>query len=186
MLLRGVEDRLKAFARLVRQPLAPSIEQIRIGPPRRSTDPPAELVQLRQPEGVRTIDDDGVRVRDVEARFDDRRAHQHVGLAGREGDHHLLEGTLRHLAVADDEPGIGQQPAELLGLRLDRLDAVVDVEDLPAAVELAQDRVADEPGRRFGDACLDRQSILGRRLDDRQVADPGHRQVEGPRDRRRR
>ena len=88
-----------------------------------------------------------------------------------------------HLAVADDEPRVGQHPAELLGLRLDRLDAVVDVEDLAAAVELAQDRVADEAGGRLGDAGLDRQPVLRRRLDDAQVADAGQRQVERPRDR---
>ena len=88
-----------------------------------------------------------------------------------EREHHLLERALRHLAVADDEPGAGQHPAELLGLGLDRLDPVVDVEDLAAPVELAQDRVADEPGRRLGDPGLDRQAVLGRRLDDAQVAD---------------
>ena len=60
----------------------------------------------------------------------------------------------------------GSIRAELLGLGLDRLDPVVDVEDLAAAVELAQDRVADEPGRRLGDPRLDRQPVLGRRLDD--------------------
>ena len=66
----------------------------------------------------------------------------------------------------DDDPGAGQQPAQLLGLGLDRLDPVVDVEDLAAAVELAQDRVLDEAGRRLGDPGLDRQAVLRRRLDD--------------------
>ena len=103
-----------------------------------------------------------------------------------ERDHHLLELALGHLAVADDEPGARQHPPELLGLGLDRLDPVVDEEDLAAAVELAQDRVADEPGRRLGDPRLDRQAVLGRRLDDRHVADAGQRQVQRPRDRRRR
>ena len=74
--------------------------------------------------------------------------------------------ALGHLAVADDDPRAGQHPPELLGLGLDRLDPVVDEEDLAAAVELAQDRVADEPGRRLGDARLDRQPVLRRRLDD--------------------
>ena len=80
-------------------------------------------------------------------------------------EHDALEVPLRHLAVADDDPDVGQEPSELLGLGLDRLDPVVDVEDLPAAVELAQDRVANEPGRGLRDARLDRQAILGRRLD---------------------
>ena len=182
--LGGVEDRLQPLAGLVGQALAAAIEQVGVGAPRRAADPPAELVELGQPERVGAIDDDRVGVRDVEPRFDDRRADQDVGGAVGEGDHHLLERALGHLAVADHEPDAGQHPAQLLGLGLDGLDPVVDVEDLPAAVELAQDRVADEPGRRLGDAGLDRQPVLGRRLDDRQVADPGEGQVERPRDRR--
>ena len=89
-----------------------------------------------------------------------------------------------HLAVADDEARAGQHLAQLVGLRLDRLDAVVDVEHLPAAVQLAQDRVADQAGRRLCDARLDRQAILRRRLDDRQVAHAREGQVQRPRDRR--
>jgi len=37
----------------------------------------------------------------------------------------------------------------------------VDEEDLPAAVELAQDRVADQAGRGLRHPGLDRQPILG-------------------------
>ena len=85
----------------------------------------------------------------------------------------------------DDDPRPGQQPPQLLGLGLDRLDPVVDVEHLAAAVELAQDRVAHEAGRRLRDPGLDRQPVLGRRLDDAQVPDPGQREVERARDRRR-
>ncbi len=81
---------------------------------------------------------------------------------------------------------VRQEAAELLGLGLDGLDPVVDVEHLAATVQLAQDGVADEPGRRLGDPGLDRQAVLGRRLDDGQVADAGHRKVERPRDGRRR
>ena len=101
-----------------------------------------------------------------------------------EGEHHLLELPLRHLAVADRDADPRQELAELLGLGLDRLDAVVDEEDLAAAVELAQDRVADQPGRGLGDARLDRQPILRRRLDQREVAHARQREVQRPRDRR--
>ncbi len=183
--LRRVEDRLEPLPRLLAHPLAPPVEQVRVRPPRRPPDAAAELVELRQPERVGPVDDDRVRVRDVEPRLDDRRADEDVGLALGERDHHLLEGALGHLAVADDEPRAGQHPPQLFGLGLDRLDPVVDEEHLPAAVELAQDRVADEPGRRLGDPGLDRQPVLRRRLDDRHVADAGQRQVERPRDRRR-
>ena len=116
--------------------------------------------------------------------FDDRRADEDVRRAVGERDHHLLEGALGHLAVPDHEPHPRQHPAQLIGLGLDGLDPVVDVEDLSATVELAQDRVAHEARGRLGDPRLDRQAILGWRLDDAQVPDAGEGQVEGSRDRR--
>ena len=88
--------------------------------------------------------------------------------------------------MADDEPDARQHPAKLFGLRLDRLHPVVDVEDLAAAVQLAQDGVTDEPRRRLGHPGLDRQPVLRRGLDDRHVADAREGQVERPRDGRRR
>ena len=184
--LGRLEDRLEPLARLVESAVATPVEQVGVGPPRRSPDPPAQLVELGEPERVGVVDDDRVHVRDVEAGLDDRRADQDVGLARREVEHHLLEGSLVHLAVADDDPGLGQQRAQLVRLRLDRLDPVVDEEDLAAAVQLAQDRLPDEAGRRLGDVGLDRQPIFRRRLDRRHVADADERHVQRARDRRRR
>ena len=103
-------------------------------------------------------------------------------VARREGEHDALQGALRHLAVGDGDAGAGQQPAQLLGLGLDRLDAVVHEEDLAAAVQLAQDGVAHEAGGRFRDPCLDGQPVLRRRLDDAHVAHAHERQVERARD----
>jgi hypothetical protein len=184
--LRGVEDRLEPLPGLLAHPLAPPVQEVRVRPPRRAAHATPELVELGEPERVRPVDDDRVRVRDVEPRLDDRRAHEDIRPAAGERDHHPLELALPHLAVTHHEPDARQHLAELLGLGLDRLDPVVDIEDLSATIELAQDRVADEPGRRLRDPGLDRQAVLGRRLDHRHVADPGEGQVERPRDRRRR
>ena len=101
-----------------------------------------------------------------------------------EGEHHPLERAFGHLSVRHRDARLRQQLAQLVGLGLDRLDAVVDEERLPSPIELAQDRVAHQPGRRLGDARLDRQPILGRRLDDAHVAHAGECQVQRPRDRR--
>ncbi len=76
----------------------------------------------------------------------------------------------------------GQQSPQLLGLGLDGLDAVVHVEDLAAAVELAQDGVSHQPGRSLGHPRLDGQPVLRRRLDDAHVAHAHERQVERARD----
>src|SRR5688572_8739841 len=97
--LRGVEDRLEPLPRLVAHPLPAPVQQVRVGPSRGAADATPELVQLRQPERVGPVDDDRVRVRDVETRLDDRRADEDVRRAGREREHDLLELALRHLAV---------------------------------------------------------------------------------------
>ena len=75
-----------------------------------------------------------------------------------------------------DEPDEGRQG----------LDAVVDHEHLATPAQLALDRLLDHPGVEPGDDRLDRQAVGGRRLDHGQIADPGHRHGQGPRDRGRR
>ena len=69
--------------------------------------------------------------------------------------------------------------------RLDALDAVVDEEDLPAAIDLAQDRLADQIVVELADVGADRQALLRRRLDHAHVAHVGQRHVQRARDRRR-
>jgi hypothetical protein len=47
-------------------------------------DAAADLVELREAEAVGALDDDRVAVGDVDARLDDRGAHEHVVAAGDE------------------------------------------------------------------------------------------------------
>ena len=86
------------------------------------------------------LDDQRVRLRDVDARLDDRGAHEHVGAAAQVVHHHRLELALVHLAVRDGEAHARAQRAQALGRLVDRLDAVVQVERLAAALVLALDR----------------------------------------------
>ena len=65
-----------------------------------------ELVQLAQPKTVRTVDDDGVGVGDIEAAFDDGGAEQDIGFAIDELGHYLFKIIGIHLAVADEDPGV--------------------------------------------------------------------------------
>ena len=92
-----------------------------------AADATADLVQLREPERVGPLDDQGVRLRDVDARLDDRRRDEDVRVPGQEGVHALLEVALRHLAVGDEQAKPRAELLELLGGLLDRLDAVVEV-----------------------------------------------------------
>ena len=63
-----------------------------------------------------------------------------------EVEHHCFQFVLGHLAVADRDARLGHDLPEPSGELLDVVDAVVDEIDLPAAVQLAQHRVADQLG----------------------------------------
>ncbi len=100
--------------------------------------------------------------------------------------HLLLELALAHLPVGDDEPQPGHELLQLLGRGLDRLDAVVEVEALAAALVLALERELHELLVVLADRRPDRPAALRRRLDDRDVAQARERHVQRARDRRRR
>ena len=81
--------------------------------------------------------------RDVEAGLDDGGREQHVVAAVVEGVHPVVELGRRHLAVRDDVADLGDVVLqELLGLGQVG-DARHDEERLPAAIALAQQRLAD-------------------------------------------
>ena len=161
--LRRLEDGLQALLRDLAQRAVLVVEQVGVGAGGAAADAAAELVELRQAELVGVVDDDRVRVGDVEAGLDDRRADEDVGLAVGELEHHALELVLVHLAVADADLGLGHELAELARDQLDVVDAVVDEVDLAAALHLAHDRLADDVVVELGDVGLDRQALLGRR-----------------------
>ena len=62
-----------------------------------------------------------------------------------ESQHHLFQLVLGHLAVADADPRLGHDLAAAAGATASNVvDAVVDEVNLPAAVQFAHDRVADQ------------------------------------------
>src|SRR5947209_1906534 len=169
--LARLEHGLETLARVLGQVLVARVEEVGVrllgAPPHAA----AQLVELREPELARAVDDDRVHARDVEAGLDDRRADQHVVLGVRELHHDALEPAFVHLPVRDDEPGVRNELPQAVRLLLDALDAVVDVVDLAAAVELAEDRLPEDVVGPFDDVRFDRLAVLGRRLDDADVAD---------------
>ena len=89
-----------------------------------------------------------------------------------------------HLAVADFDSRLRHQLAQTLPHEVDALDAVVQVENLPAAVQLAQDRRAHDLVLVRGDDRFDGQSLLRRGLDRAHVLRAGQAHVQRARDRR--
>jgi hypothetical protein len=135
-----------------------------------AADAAADLVELAQAEHVGALDDQRVRLRDVDPRLDDRGRDEHVRVSAQERVHLLLQLALLHLAVGDDEAELGAQLAQLLGRLVDRLDPVVQVERLPLAVDLPLERGLHELLVVLADGGADRAAPLGRRLDDGDVA----------------
>ena len=142
----------------------------------------AKLVQIGQPVAVGLVDEDRVGVGDVQPALDDRRGQQQVEAAVDEVEHHLFQVVLGHLAVGDGQAGLGHDLPQPPGEDLDVLDAVVDEEDLPAAVQFPQHGVADQLGVEARHAGFDRQAVLRRRLQVRDVAQAQQAHVQRPRD----
>ena len=165
---------------------ASGIEEVRVRGHVRAADAAADLVELRKPESVRALDDERVRLRDVDPRLDDRRRDEHVGVAAQERVHLFLQLALLHLPVRDEEPKLGTELLQLERDLVDRVDAVVQVEALSLARVLAEQRRLHELLVVLAHGRADRATTLRRRLDDRDVAQPGQRHVQRARDRRRR
>ena len=164
-------QRFEPLARVVREAaLVAAHQQMAVRAMRRAADAAAQLVELREPEGLGAIDQHRVGARDVETALDDRRAQQQIRLAVQEAQHAILEIALVHLSVRHQHADLGHDALQHLRHLPDRMHAVVDEVDLPAASHLAQDRLAHH---RFGEARhlrADRQPVCRRRVDHRHVA----------------
>ncbi len=119
-------------------------QQIAARPAVRAADPAAQLIQLRQAEGVGAVHEHRVGVRNVEPRLHDHRRDEDVDLAVDELPHHLLELSLAHLPVSDADASARHDMADVLRHSIDRLDAVVDEENLAATIELARNAFVDQ------------------------------------------
>ena len=111
-------------------------EEVRISPLGSASDPSAQLVKLRQSEGIRPVHDQRVRVGDIQPGFDDRGTQQDIDLAFGETLHHRRQLVLIHLSVSDADPRFGDKFAQVQHHRRDGLHPVMDEEDLSAALQL--------------------------------------------------
>ena len=160
-------------------------QQVGVGLVVRAADAAAQLVQLRQAELVGAVDDDGVGGRHVDAGLDDGGAQQQVETLMGEVAHHVFQLAFRHLAVGDFDARFRQQLDQLLLHGVDGVHLVVQEEDLAAALEFAQGRLADQAVADRLHEGLDRQALLRRGGDHREIADAFQRHRQGAGNRRR-
>ena len=141
-------DRLQPFVRLLGERAVGRVQQVRVRALTAASDAAAQLVELREPEHVGAVDHQRVDGRHVETALDDRRAHEHVVLVLPELLHDALEPALVHLPVRDRDARFGNEPLHVVGDVRDVVHAVVHVEHLTFAQQLAPDRLATPRARR--------------------------------------
>ncbi len=96
--------------------------------------PAAKLMQLGQAESVRIVYKNRIRIRNVQPRFDNRRAYKHVGLARHKIYHCRLKLALGHLAVCDGNLCVTDQFLNFPGLFLNCFNSVVQEKHLALAI----------------------------------------------------
>src|SRR5579875_3920101 len=114
------------------------VEKIGVSAVVAAADAATKLIELGQAERIGAVDDDGIHVRDVDARLDDGGADEHIVLVLDEGEHNLLQLALVHLAVPDDDPRLRHDLLQLSNDLLNAAHPVVDVVDLSSPADLAQ------------------------------------------------
>ena len=181
--LRVFADGLEALFRDLGEDFALAERQVGVGVAARTADAAAQLMELREAEFVGVLDDEGVDVWDVDASLDDGRADEDLDVAVREGLHHVAEALLPHLAVGHgDGDVLAELGLELRGTFVDRLDAVVQVIDLPAAREFPPDGLEDDLIVVLEDKRLHGIAILRRLFDRGHIAQTREGHVERARD----
>jgi len=134
-------------------------EKIGVGLVLRAAHPAPQLVEIGEAEPVGAVDDDRVRVGDVEAAFDDRGGKEHVGFAGHEAGHDVLEFVRVHLPVADLDARLRHEHPEPLRDVPDGMNPVVQEINLPVARHFPLDGLADHALVVGRDDRLDRMPV---------------------------
>ena len=136
---RGFEDGLDALFRRFGDALVAGDEEVGVGAMLTPADATAELVELGQAEAVGAVDDDGVDVGHIQAGLDDGSANENVSFVAAESVHDVFQIGLGHLAVAYDDAGLGNEFSKVSSGLVDSANAVVEEEDLSAALHLPED-----------------------------------------------
>ncbi len=165
-------ERFDACARFVGQLVRGRHEQIADGAFARAADATPELVELREPEHVGPVDEHRVGARNIEAALDDRGRAEDVVPPFDEVEHRLFERRVGHLPVSDRDARCRNELLEARGALVEPVDAVVDVEGLPASQSiLAHDGAPDDALVVFRDDGPNGAPIDRRRRDDGHVAE---------------
>ena len=137
-------------------------------------------MQLGQTESIRTINNQGIRVRNIQTGFHDGGTHQNVEIVVPKVNDDAFQLVLIELPVGNSNPRLGNKFLDMRGDRGDGVHAVVHVEDLAIAQELASDSGADLSVSMRADESENGLAFFGRGLKNRHLANAGNRHFQGP------
>ena len=145
--------------------------------------PSPELIKLGEAETIRIQDEHGIHVGNVNARFNDRRCHQHVGLALNKSHDHIFQVMLVHLPVSHGYLCLGHQFLNMGGQLVDALDPVKDDIYLSAPVQFFFNSVPDQHVVLLQNVGLNRIPLFRRFFNDAHILDAYQRHVKSSGDR---
>ena len=155
-------DRLQAFSLDISQRPPLWVGKIRIGaaggPPHAATD----LVQLRKPQPVRIINNQGIGIRHINAGFNNGSAHQHIDLARKHLSPDFFQLLFFHLTVRHGNARFGHGAGNPRGHLADTGHLIVQIKDLPAPPEFPPDCLVDNEFVVFQHIGLHRQAVARR------------------------
>ena len=135
-------------------------------------------MQVAEPEILGIVDDDRIRVGDIDPRLNNGRRNQYVELTVDKIHHQFSEFAGIHLAVSHCHTSLWTQlPDQSLDLS-DRLHAIVDKIDLTVTGQLILDRLADDVLIEKMALRSNRLTVGRRRGNHRQVARAHQRELE--------
>ena len=136
------------------------------------------LVKLTNTKVMRIHDDNRIRVRNIQARFDNARTYENIELAGNKGFHRVFKVTVIHLPVGNAHMCFRNKFLDIMSQLVNILNAVIHDKHLTATGEFVFNRLLDDHVIALHELGFDRQAIHGRRVNQRNVADTRHAQME--------
>ena len=162
------------------------VQEIGIASFARPADAATKLVQLGQAHMVGILDDQRIGIRNIQSRFNDRRANQHVILAVPEPFDGVLQLILIHLAMRHDHARFRNKFTNMLRGLLDRPHTVVHVEHLAISQQFTTNSRRDLLILLHTYVGQHGVTIFRRGKDRRHIANSRHRHLQRARNRRRR
>ena len=128
---------LQTLMRNLAEGLIHRVQEVRVGAFAATTHASTQLVQLAQTVVLGVVDNEGVRVRNIQAGLHNGGADQHVKAALPEVHNNLLQARFTHAAVGGGDARLRHELADFRGNIIDISHAVVHEEHLSFTHELA-------------------------------------------------